>query len=543
MEKTTEPVEIYDTTLRDGAQMEGISLSVADKLNIARALDDLGVWVIEGGWPGAIPKDTEFFAVARNKLHLAHARLAAFGATRKAGTTADQDPQVQALADSEAELITLVAKSDIRHVQQALKTDGAENLEMVRDTVSHLTGRGREVIVDAEHYFDGLDFDGEYGLEVLKAAGEAGASTVVLCDTNGGNLPAAIAARVREARQFLDAANLQNVKIGIHTHNDTGCAVANALAAVEAGAVQVQGCVNGYGERTGNADILTLIGNIEMKLHRPSLKSKNGIAELTRTSHRVAEITNQPPSRRLPYVGESAFAHKAGLHASAIRVNPTLYQHINPAAVGNDMRMLVSEMAGRASVELKAREMGIDLSGTPYLTGRVVDAVKEKEAHGYTFDAAEASFELLVRACGGDLPTYYEVESWRTLVSAGRAAAAAADGQAEAEATVKLRTKAGRKVVTGEGNGPVNALDHALREALLETYPDIKDFELIDYKVRILDASFGTDATVRVLITTTNGDLQWTTVGVGEDVIEASWEALSESLTWGLMRLGVRPQV
>lgn len=543
MEKTTEPVEIYDTTLRDGAQMEGISLSVADKLNIARALDDLGVWVIEGGWPGAIPKDTEFFAVARNKLNLAHARLAAFGATRKAGITADQDPQVQALADSEAELITLVAKSDIRHVQQALKTDGAENLEMVRDTVSHLTGRGREVIVDAEHYFDGLDFDGEYGLEVLKAAGEAGASTVVLCDTNGGNLPATIAARVREAREFLDAANLQNVKIGIHTHNDTGCAIANALAAVEAGAVQVQGCVNGYGERTGNADILTLIGNIEMKLHRPSLKSKNGIAELTRTSHRVAEITNQPPSRRLPYVGESAFAHKAGLHASAIRVNPTLYQHINPAAVGNDMRMLVSEMAGRASVELKAREMGIDLSGTPYLTGRVVDAVKEKEAHGYTFDAAEASFELLVRACGGDLPTYYEVESWRTLVSAGRAAAAAADGQAEAEATVKLRTKAGRKVVTGEGNGPVNALDHALREALLETYPDIKAFELIDYKVRILDASFGTDATVRVLITTTNGDLQWTTVGVGEDVIEASWEALSESLTWGLMRLGVRPKV
>lgn len=543
MEKTTEPVEIYDTTLRDGAQMEGISLSVADKLNIARALDDLGVWVIEGGWPGAIPKDTEFFAAARDKLNLAHARLAAFGATRKAGTTADQDPQVQALADSEAELITLVAKSDIRHVQQALKADGAENLEMVRDTVSHLTGRGREVIVDAEHYFDGLDFDGEYGLEVLKAAGEAGASTVVLCDTNGGNLPTIIAARVREAREFLDAANLQNVKIGIHTHNDTGCAVANALAAVEAGAVQVQGCVNGYGERTGNADILTLIGNIEMKLHRPSLKSKNGIAELTRTSHRVAEITNQPPSRRLPYVGESAFAHKAGLHASAIRVNPTLYQHINPAAVGNDMRMLVSEMAGRASVELKAREMGIDLSGTPYLTGRVVDAVKEKEAHGYTFDAAEASFELLVRACGGDLPTYFEVESWRTLVSAGRAAAAAADGQAEAEATVKLRTKAGRKVVTGEGNGPVNALDHALREALLETYPDIKAFELIDYKVRILDTTFGTDATVRVLITTTNGEVQWTTVGVGEDVIEASWEALVESVTWGLMRLGVRPKV
>ncbi|ADI67806.1 citramalate synthase [Mobiluncus curtisii] len=542
MKTTTQPIEIYDTTLRDGAQMEGISLSVADKLNIAQALDDLGVSFIEGGWPGAIPKDTEFFALALSKLQLRHATLAAFGATRKVGTKASEDPQVLALLESGAPVITLVAKSDLRHVTDALKTTGQENLAMVRDTVQFLVKEGRRVFLDAEHYFDGLTHDAEYGLKVLKAAGEAGAETVVLCDTNGGNLPSSIGAKVMEARDYLDKNGLTQVKIGIHTHNDTGCAVANAMAAIEAGAAQVQGCVNGYGERTGNADILTLAGNIEIKLGRPALLNEKGLAELTRTSHRVAEITNLQPSKRLPYVGDSSFAHKAGLHASAIRVNPDLYQHIDPATVGNDMRMLVSEMAGRASVQLKAKELGIDLSGTPYLTGRVVEAVKEKESHGYVFDAADASFELLVRAQGGDLPTYFEVETWRTLVQAGRASLSE-NGEAEAEATVKLRTRDGRKIVTGEGNGPVNALDHALRQALSQTYPDITNFELVDYKVRILDTTSGTDATVRVLITTTNGDIQWTTVGVGEDVIEASWEALVESLTWGLMHLGVRPKV
>lgn len=542
MDKNNAPVQIYDTTLRDGAQMEGISLSVADKLNIAQALDDLGVSFIEGGWPGAIPKDTEFFAMAQSQLQLRHATLAAFGSTRKVGTKASEDPQVRALLESGAPVITLVAKSDLRHVTDALKTTGQENLAMVRDTVEFLVKEGRRVFLDAEHYFDGLTHDDQYGLKVLKAAGDAGAETVILCDTNGGNLPSIIQARVLEAKEYLQKNQLGHVSIGIHTHNDTGCAVANAMAAVEAGATQVQGCVNGYGERTGNADTLTMIGNLEIKMGRKALLSEDGLSELTRTSHRVAEITNLQPSKRLPYVGDSSFAHKAGLHASAIRVNADLYQHIDPAIVGNDMRMLVSEMAGRASVQLKAKEMGIDLTGTPYLTGRVVEAVKEKESRGYVFDAADASFELLVRAQGGDLPTYFEVETWRTLVQAGKAASGN-DGEAEAEATVKLRTRDGRKVITGEGNGPVNALDHALRQALSETYPDIKDFELIDYKVRILDASFGTDATVRVLITTTDGDMQWTTVGVGEDVIEASWEALVESVTWGLMRLGVRPRV
>lgn len=535
------PVEIYDTTLRDGAQMEGIALSVADKLSIAAALDELGVWVIEGGWPGAIPKDTEFFELAR-KLELKHAQLAAFGATRKAGVKVEEDPQVLGLRDSQAQIITLVAKSDLRHVEQALKTTPAENLAMVRDTVAFLVEQGRRVILDAEHYFDGMDYDSEYGLSVLVEAVRAGADTVTLCDTNGGSLPDGIARRVTEARQALAQAGFQLAKVGIHTHNDTGCAVANAISAIQAGAVHVQGCVNGYGERTGNANLLTIIGNLELKLGRPCLLGENGVADLARVSHRVAEITNLPPSRRLPYVGSSSFAHKAGLHASAIRVDPNLYQHIDPSLVGNDMRMLVSEMAGRASVELKAKEMGIDLSGTPYLTGRVVDTVKEREARGYTFDAADASFELLVRSCGGDLPTYFEVETWRTMVQASNYQGAD-PGQAEAEATVKLRTKAGRMVVTGEGNGPVNALDHALREALKGTYPDLEHFALIDYKVRILDTSFGTDATVRVLITTSDGERQWTTVGVGEDVIEASWEAMVESVTWGLMRRGIRPLV
>lgn len=531
------PVEVYDTTLRDGSQQEGISLTVEDKLAIAEILDSIGVGVIEGGWPGAIPKDTDFFARARGELKLTHAQLAAFGATRKAGVAVTEDPQVKALLDSGAPIITLVAKSDPRHVTQALRTTNEENLAMVRDTVSYLVGEGRKVMVDAEHFFDGLHADPSYGLEVLVEAGKAGADAVVLCDTNGGNLPHVIAADTARARQALDEAGLQGVRVGIHTHNDTGCAVANAIAAVEAGAVQVQGCINGYGERTGNADLLTLAADIEIKLGRKAFLAENGVREITRVAHQIAEIVNISPSRRLPYVGASAFAHKAGLHASAIRVDPDLYQHIDPAAVGNDMRMLVSEMAGRASVELKAKEMGIDLSGSPFLTGRVVEAVKERESRGYVFDAADASFELLVRDCGGDLPVYFTVESWRAMVSHR-----GAPDETEAEATVKVRTAAGRSVTTGEGNGPVNALDHALRKALGAIYPEVDQFELVDFKVRILDSTHGTDATVRVLITTQDGERTWTTVGVGTDIIEASWEALVDSITWGLMAHKVRPQ-
>ncbi|WP_341358625.1 citramalate synthase [Georgenia sp. M64] len=525
-------VQVYDTTLRDGAQQEGMNLSVADKLAIAALLDELGVDYIEGGWPGAIPKDTEFFARAAKELDLRHARLAAFGATCKPGALPAEDAQVRALVESEAPVVTLVAKSDVRHVERALRTTGEENLRMIGDTVRHLVGLGREVVVDAEHFFDGYRFDPDYALRCVRTAFEAGAETVVLCDTNGGMLPDWVAQVVGEVRAATTG------RLGMHAHNDSGCAVANTLAAVAAGAGHVQGTVNGYGERTGNADLLTCVANLQLKLDTPVLDGA-GLAEASRVAHAVSEITNISPYGRQPYVGASAFAHKAGLHASAIRVDPDLYQHIDPTAVGNDMRMLVSEMAGRASIELKGRELGFDLSGRSELLGRVTQRVKDAEAQGYTFDAADASFELLLREeLDGRAPRYFEVESWRTFVEhrPGR------DGTVDSEATVKLRTGHGRMVSTGEGNGPVNALDHALRAALVGTYPEIEDFELIDYKVRILDTQQGTDATIRVLIETSDSVRSWSTVGVGTNIIEASWEALTEAVTWGLLHHGVEPR-
>ncbi|MDD9205593.1 citramalate synthase, partial [Georgenia sp. 10Sc9-8] len=471
-------LHVYDTTLRDGAQQEGMNLSVADKMAIAPLLDEIGVGYIEGGWPGAIPRDTEFFARAAKELDLTHARLAAFGSTRKAGGDARTDAQVRALLDSEAPVVTLVAKSDIRHVERALRTDGEENLAMIADTIRLLVAEGREVILDAEHFFDGYRFDRSYALRAATTAFEAGADVVVLCDTNGGMLPDWVAEVVTDVRARTDG------RLGIHAHNDSGCAVANSLAAVGAGARHVQGTVNGYGERTGNADLLTCVANLELKLGNPVLAG-GGLRDLSRISHNISEITNISPYARQPYVGSSAFAHKAGLHASAIRVDPDLYQHIDPVAVGNDMRMLVSDMAGRASIELKGRELGFDLAGRADVLGRVTDRVKAAEALGYTYDAADASFELMLREeLDGTGPSYFEVESWRTFVEHRPGA----DGRVDAEATVKLRTGQGRCVTTGEGNGPVNALDDALRRALVSTYPEIGEFELIDFKVRILDS-------------------------------------------------------
>ncbi len=527
-------VEVYDTTLRDGAQQEGMNLSVADKMAIAPLLDELGVDVIEGGWPGAVPKDTEFFALAHKELEFRHAQFAAFGATRKAGTTAAKDPQVRALLDSEAPLITLVAKSDIRHVERALKTTGDENLAMIADTVAFLTSHDRRVLVDAEHFFQGYEVDPDYAVRAVKAAGDAGATTVVLCDTNGGMLPDDVSRIVGEVAKAVD------VDLGMHAHNDSGCAVANTMAAVAAGAVHVQGCVNGYGERTGNADLVAVVANLEIKRGLIALKG-NGLAESTRIAHAIAEITNIAPFARQPYVGASAFAHKAGLHASAIRVDPDLYQHTRPELVGNDMRMVVSEMAGRASVELKGKELGFDLKDQAELLGRVTERVKNAEAQGYTYDAADASFELLLREEMGIAPVYWETQGWRVLVQTSPSDPTDAD----AEATVRL-TAAGREFsALGEGNGPVNALDHALRTAVAGTYPEIERFELTDFKVRILDASHGTDAVTRVLITTVDTETAavWRTVGVGPNVIEASWEALVAALQYGLIHAGVTPRV
>jgi 2-isopropylmalate synthase len=510
---------VYDTTLRDGAQQEGLNLSVGDKLAIARQLDALGVGFIEGGWPGANPKDTEFFARAAKELDLKHARLAAFGSTRRAGGKAADDPLIAALRESGAGVVTLVAKSHDRHVDLALRTTLEENLAMIRDTVAHLTAEGQQVFVDAEHFFDGYRANRAYALEVLRTAYDAGAEVVALCDTNGGMLPGWIADVVH------DVVESTGVRVGIHCHNDTGCAVANTLAAVEAGASHVQGCINGYGERTGNADLVAVVANLQLKVGRQVLPD-GLLQEATRTAHAVAEVTNVPPASRQPYVGSSAFTHKAGLHASAIKVDPNLYQHMDPVDVGNDMRLLVSDMAGRASIELKGKELGYDLSDRALVT-RVTDRVKEREATGYTFEAADASFELLLlEEVEGARPSYFEVESWRVI----------SEGTGQTEATVKIHADGTRYVVTGEGNGPVNALDQALRAAIVQAYPVVERFELIDYKVRLFDDGHGTDAKTRVLIETSDGETTWVTVGVGENVIEASWEALADGLTFGLWR-------
>jgi 2-isopropylmalate synthase len=515
---------VYDTTLRDGAQGEGMALTVADKLAIAQHIDDLGVGFIEGGWPGALPKDTEFFRRARTELTLKNAVLTAFGSTRKAGVKAADDPQVAALRDSEAQVVCLVAKSHDRHVIDALRTTLDENLAMIRDTVTHLRGEGRRVFVDAEHFFDGYKANPAYAVEAVRVASEAGADVVVLCDTNGGMLPGQLADVVHEVLGSSGA------RIGIHTHDDSGCAVANTLAAVEAGVTHVQGVVNGYGERCGNANLVTIVANLELKMGRRVLPD-NRLVDLGRVSHAVAEIANQSPRTHQPYVGLSAFAHKGGLHASAVKVAPELYQHIDPSLVGNDMRMLVSEMAGRASIELKSKELGLDVSGDKELVGRVVDRVKSLEAKGYMFEAADASFELLLREeIDGESTRYFTLESWRVIVEQR------ADGEVVSEATVKVEAKGERIVSTGEGNGPVNALDRALRLALERLYPQLAELELVDYKVRILDGAHGTGAITRVLIETSDGKTEWDTIGVDENLIAASWQAMEDAYTYGLLR-------
>jgi 2-isopropylmalate synthase len=521
---------VYDTTLRDGSQREGLTLSVDDKLAVAAYLDDLGVGFIEGGWPGANPKDAAFFRrAAAGDLDLKHAQLAAFGATRKAGTVAADDPQVRALLDAQAPVVTLVAKSHVGHVTRALRTTPEENLAMVRDTVQFLVGEGRRVFLDAEHFFDGYRLDRDYALAVVRAAADAGADVVALCDTNGGMLPGPLAEVVHEVAGL-------GLRVGIHAHNDTACAVANSLAAVGAGATHVQGTANGYGERAGNADLFAVVAALELKLDRRVLP-EGSLAELVRVSHAIAEVANIAPDDHQPWVGGSAFAHKAGLHASALKVDPDLYQHTDPALVGNDMRVLVSELAGRASVELKAREL--DIAVDRETVGRVIDRVKAMEAAGYSFEAAEASFELLLREeVEGQRARFFELESYRVISEnrpSGGGSGAEVAVEHVSEATVKLYAKGERIVATGEGNGPVNALDRALRQALERLHPQLASFELVDYKVRILEGAHGTGAVTRVLVRTSNGVREWDTVGVDENVISASWQALDDAYTFGLL--------
>lgn len=508
---------VFDTSLRDGAQQEGIRLSVVDKLKIAEYLDELGIGFIEGGWPGANPADTEFFQRAK-ELPLQHAKLVAFGATRKAGGKASEDALTRALVDAGTDYVCLVAKSHDEHVTRALRTTLEENLEMVRDTVEYLRSEGKHVFVDCEHFFDGYRANPDYALQVVRTAHEAGAEVVVLCDTNGGMLPSWMG-------EVVQAAAATGANLGIHCHNDTACAVANTMAAVEAGVMHVQGTFNGYGERTGNADLSAVIPNLEVKYGWKVLP-EGKLTELTRIAHAIALVAHQPLLGRQPYVGASSFAHKAGLHASAIKVDENLYQHIDPALVGNDMRMLISDMAGRANVQIKGEQLGFDLTDRE-LAAKITNTLKAKEAEGYSYESADASFEMLLRDQLGVLELPFEVQSWRVFTEE-RA------GINITEATVKLTAKGERQMVVGEGNGPVNALDAALRAALLPAFPEVSKFELTDYRVRILDEGHGTDASVRTLIDTAYNGYAWTTVGVGTNVIEASWEALSDALAYGI---------
>ena len=521
---------IYDTTLRDGAQQEGLNLSVHDKLTIARHLDDLGVGFIEGGWPGANPKDTECFKLATKELKLKNATFVAFGATRRANTKAADDVLLRALAESGAPVVTLVAKSHDRHVELALKTDLQENLAMIKDSIKFLRQGGQRVFLDAEHFFDGYRANPAYALEVVRVAAEAGADVIALCDTNGGMLPDELSDVV--AKVISDS----SARIGIHCHNDTGCAIANSLAAVAAGASHVQGTLNGYGERTGNADLISIIANLQLKKKQEVLPA-GALEEAFRIAHAVAEVTNVSPSARQPYVGVSAFAHKAGLHASAIKVDPSLYQHENPESVGNDMRMLVSEMAGRASIEIKSSQLGFDLSKEKEVVARLVERVKELESGGYTFEAADASFELLLREeLAGKKPSFFTIESWKTSVDQ------LADGSVTSRAEVSIRAKGELISSSGSGNGPVNAIDRALRNGLEKLYPELAELELTDYKVRILEGRLGTGAITRVLVESSDGHGEWSTIGVHENVIAASAMALEDALTYGLIRAGKKPE-
>ncbi|WP_038840647.1 citramalate synthase [Salinispora arenicola] len=521
--------QVYDTTLRDGAQREGVSYSVVDKLAVARLLDEFGVGFIEGGWPGAVPKDTEFFRRARTDLDLNHAVLVAFGATRRAGLGVDNDPQVHSLLAAETPVVTLVAKADLRHVQRALRTTADENLAMIHDTVTYLVAEGRRVFVDGEHFFDGYRDNPTYASSVVEAALAAGAERFVLCDTNGGMLPSQVTAVIADLTARLGVAPEQ---LGIHGQDDTACAVANTIAAVEAGVRHVQGTANGYGERPGNADLFAVVANLQLKLGLPVLPA-GCLERMVRVSRGIADIANIAPDDHQAYVGAAAFAHKAGLHASAIKVDPLFYNHVDPQAVGNHMRILVTEMAGRASIELKSRELGLALADHPEALNRVTKRVKDLEAAGWSFEAADASFELLVRS---ELPDGaparpFTLESYRILVEHRE------DNAVVSEATVKIRIGGERMIATAEGNGPVNALDEALRVGLARHYPELRDFELADYKVRILEGSHGTGAVTRVLVETADGaGRDWTTVGVHPNVVEASWGALVDALTYGLDR-------
>ena len=524
-------IQLYDTTLRDGAQQEGISLSAEDKLKITRRLDELGVHYVEGGWPGSNPKDVEYFQRVK-ALSLSNARIAAFGSTRRAGIRVEDDGNIQALLAAETPAVTLVGKSSDLHVRRVLETTLEENLAMITDSVSFLKRQGRTVFFDAEHFFDGFKSNPDYALQSVKVAAEAGADCLVLCDTNGGVLTREISDMVTRVGQEV------KTPLGIHCHNDADMAVANTLAAVMAGATQVQGTVNGYGERCGNANLLSIIVNLKVKMGIPCVTDEQ-LVGLTQASHYVSEIVNIPPDGQQPYVGASSFSHKGGLHAAAVAKVEESYQHIAPETVGNAKRVVISELSGRGNILHRLQELGLESMVGREQIGSLLDKIKLQESKGFQYEGAEASFELMVRrSLEGYRPPFDLVDFMVLVENRRRASVSENNGDMLAEAVVKVRVDSQVMHTAAEGNGPVNALDNALRKALREFYPSVDAVRLLDYKVRVVDQGQDTRAVVRVLIESTDGKSQWQTVGSSSDIIEASWMALADSLEYFLIHQG-----
>jgi 2-isopropylmalate synthase len=513
-------IQLYDTTLRDGMQGEGMSLSAEEKVRVAHRLDELGIGLIEAGFPSSNPKELELFELLAAET-FDHASLAAFGMTRRRGARASEDPALRVLVDCFAPVCTLVGKTWALHLEKVVKVDRDENLRMIAESVSFLVEEGKRVVYDAEHFFDGFADDPSYALACLRAAADAGAETVVCCDTNGGTLPD----RVGAVMGAVVATDLPGVRIGIHCHDDAGCGVANSLAAVQQGATHVQGTMNGYGERCGNANLVSIVPNLQLKLGYECL-SESQLGSLTQAAHFFDELLNFTPDPDQPYVGRNAFAHKGGMHVAGVAEDPATFEHIDPSVVGNRREVLISELSGRRTVHTRARAAGIALDDEA--AARVIERVKDLEHRGYHFEAADGSFELLLRKETGEYEPLFRLESWRAIVEKR------ADGRVETEATIKIWVDGERYVRTAEGNGPVNALDRALRDALIEIHPNLRDVDLVNFKVRILDETKGTGAVTRVLLDASDGDEVWGSIGVSENVIEASWEALVDSLEYGM---------
>jgi 2-isopropylmalate synthase len=530
-EKTMNDVLLYDTTLRDGTQGENITFSADEKIKIALRLDDFGIHYIEGGWPGSNPKDMQFFDLAK-RVEFRQARLVAFGSTRKPGIQPEEDENLKALIASKTPAVAIFGKSWDLHVREVMNNSLTENLAMIHDSVTFLKNNDLEVVYDAEHFFDGYKNDADYALKSLQVAIEGGADFVVLCDTNGGTLPFEIESIIKDVQKSISgkesaAYDQPPCRLGIHTHNDCGLAVANSITALRAGAVMVQGTINGYGERCGNADLTSVIPIIGLKMNRPCV-SEQHLEKLKTLSRYVSETANQVPLNTRPFVGKSAFAHKGGIHVSAIMKVPKAYEHMEPALVGNQRRVLVSDLSGKSNVEYKAKELGVELGGNGYDSKKIVSEIKQLEQQGYQFDVAEGSFKILMQKFTDQFEPLFRLESFRVTIEKDK------DGPCSSQATVKISVGEKQEITAAEGYGPVSALDNALRKALDKFFPDLDTMRLIDFKVRVIDGGRGTAAKVRVFIESRDQDQIWSTIGVSEDIIEASWQALADSFQFKL---------